>query len=77
MIMMTLAMKLVDKVQCPQPHSIWIIVTVTDPPHKPIIGNNPLLLRHRCGGGQKGPFGALVLDEAVPHFLLNLVNCAL
>ena len=75
--MITLAMKLVYKIQCPQPHSIWIIVTVTNPPHKPIIGNNPLLRRSRGGGRRKWPFGALVLDEAVPHFLLNLVNCAL
>ena len=75
--MITLAMKLVYKIQCPQPHSIWIIVTVTNPPHKPIIGNNPLLRRSRGGGRRKWPFGALVLDEAVPHFLLNLVNDAL
>lgn len=61
MIMMTLAMKLVDKVQCPQAHSIWIIVTVTDPPHKAIIGNNPLLLRHHCAEGKRGRLGRLFL----------------
>lgn len=66
----TLAMKLEHKVQCSQLHNMCIIVLL----NKPIIGK-PLPLDERRRGRREWPFGSLVFDEAVPHLLLNPVNC--